>query len=187
MFVKGVPESYLEWYRTLYPTEYIHVFVLCFVYIIVIFNCGFMGIIYPYLSVTPLALRHTPIITPVPVKQPCQIWVKSADKKSQQNTTKHERCVQFLRRTVCVVCAELDANPFAGTVIIDLGSFIFAELPLELLSVTKLTWNFIMMTSSNGNIFRITGHLCGEFTGHRWIPRSNGQWLGTLMFSLICD
>ena len=23
-----------------------------------------------------------------------------------------------------------------------------------------------MMTSSNENIFRITGHLCGEFTGH---------------------
>ena len=29
-----------------------------------------------------------------------------------------------------------------------------------------------MMTSSNGNIFRVTGHLCGEFTGHRWIPRT---------------
>ena len=29
---------------------------------------------------------------------------------------------------------------------------------------------FAMMTSSNGNIFRVTGHLCGEFTGHRWIP-----------------
>ena len=28
----------------------------------------------------------------------------------------------------------------------------------------------MMMTSSNGNIFRVTGHLCGEFTGHRWIP-----------------
>ena len=27
-----------------------------------------------------------------------------------------------------------------------------------------------MMTSSNGNIFRVTGHLCGEFTGHQWIP-----------------
>ena len=27
----------------------------------------------------------------------------------------------------------------------------------------------IMMTLSNGNIFRVTGHLCGEFTGHRWI------------------
>ena len=26
-----------------------------------------------------------------------------------------------------------------------------------------------MMTSSNENIFRVTGHLCGEFTGPRWI------------------
>ena len=26
------------------------------------------------------------------------------------------------------------------------------------------------MTSSNGNIFRVTGPLCGEFTCHRWIP-----------------
>ena len=30
----------------------------------------------------------------------------------------------------------------------------------------------IMMTSSNGNIFRVTGHLCREFTGHRWIPHT---------------
>ena len=30
----------------------------------------------------------------------------------------------------------------------------------------------IMMTSSNGNIFRVTGHLCGEFTGPRWIPHT---------------
>ena len=28
---------------------------------------------------------------------------------------------------------------------------------------------WIMMTSSNRNIFRVTGHLCGEFTGPRWI------------------
>ena len=27
-----------------------------------------------------------------------------------------------------------------------------------------------MMTSSNGNIFRVTGPLCGEFAGPRWIP-----------------
>ena len=27
-----------------------------------------------------------------------------------------------------------------------------------------------MMTSSNGNIFLATGHLCGELTDHRWIP-----------------
>ena len=27
----------------------------------------------------------------------------------------------------------------------------------------------------NGNIFRVTGHLCGEFTGHRWIPRTKAS------------
>ena len=27
-----------------------------------------------------------------------------------------------------------------------------------------------MLTLSNGNICRVTGHLCGEFTGNRWIP-----------------
>ena len=31
-------------------------------------------------------------------------------------------------------------------------------------------WAKFMMTLSNGNIFRVTGPLCGEFTGHRWIP-----------------
>ena len=28
----------------------------------------------------------------------------------------------------------------------------------------------VMMTSSNGTIFYVTGLLCGEFIGHRWIP-----------------
>ena len=32
-----------------------------------------------------------------------------------------------------------------------------------------------MMTSSNGNIFRVAGPLCGEFTGHRWIPRTRAS------------
>ena len=32
-----------------------------------------------------------------------------------------------------------------------------------------------MMTSSNGNIFRVTGLLCGEFTGHGWIPRTKAS------------
>ena len=35
----------------------------------------------------------------------------------------------------------------------------------------------VMMTSSNGNIFRVTGHLCGEFTGTgpRWIPHTKAS------------
>ena len=33
----------------------------------------------------------------------------------------------------------------------------------------------IMMTSSNGNIFRVTGHLCGKFTGPRWISHTKAS------------
>ena len=40
-------------------------------------------------------------------------------------------------------------------------------------------FNCTMMTSPNGNIFRVTGRLCGEFTGDK------GQRRGALMFSLI--
>ena len=44
-----------------------------------------------------------------------------------------------------------------------------------------------MFTSSNGNIFRFTGHLCGEFTGPRWIPltkASDAELWCSPMFSL---
>ena len=41
-----------------------------------------------------------------------------------------------------------------------------------------------MMTSPNGNVFRVTGPLGGEFTGHRWITPHKGQWRGALMFTL---
>ena len=44
-------------------------------------------------------------------------------------------------------------------------------------SLTKPPWKLghSMMTSSNGNIFRVTGHLCGEFTGPRWIPHTKAS------------
>ena len=32
-----------------------------------------------------------------------------------------------------------------------------------------------MMTASNGHIFRVTGPVCGEFTGHRWIPHTKAS------------
>ena len=38
----------------------------------------------------------------------------------------------------------------------------------------------VMMMSSNENIFRVSGPLCGEFNSHK------GQWRRALMFSLIC-
>ena len=46
-------------------------------------------------------------------------------------------------------------------------------------------WWQCMMTSSNGNIFRVTGPLCGEFTGLRWIPPQRSvTW--SFDVSLIC-
>ena len=47
--------------------------------------------------------------------------------------------------------------------------------------IQKLIWSYIrlisefMMTSSNGNSFHVTGLLCREFTGHRWIPHTKAS------------
>ena len=41
-----------------------------------------------------------------------------------------------------------------------------------------------MMPSSNGNIFRVTGHLCGEFTGPGEFP---AQWPVTRSFDIFFD
>ena len=47
----------------------------------------------------------------------------------------------------------------------------FAQLMTKghYVKIIMMTFNG-MMTSSNGNIFWITGLLCGEFTCNRWIP-----------------
>ena len=45
-----------------------------------------------------------------------------------------------------------------------------------------------IMTSSNGNIFRVTGPLCWEFTGHWWIPlESPSQRPVTRSFDVFFD
>ena len=51
---------------------------------------------------------------------------------------------------------------------------------------TIATAKVVMMASSNGDIFRVTGHLYGEFTGPPVNSPPKGQWHGALMFSLIC-
>ena len=38
--------------------------------------------------------------------------------------------------------------------------------------------NSYMMTSSNGNIFCVTGPMCAEFTGNRWIPLTKASDAG---------
>ena len=50
--------------------------------------------------------------------------------------------------------------------------YFYAETKRPCLSLVfySLSCLLDMMTSSNGNIFHVTGPLCREFTGHRWIP-----------------
>ena len=59
-------------------------------------------------------------------------------------------------------------------------NFICLQHPLQLAIVSY------MMTSSNGNIFRVTGLLCGEFTGLRWIPRTKASDAKLWCFFFIC-
>ena len=47
--------------------------------------------------------------------------------------------------------------------------------PFFTLWQTKGYFGQSLMTSSNGNIFRVIGLLCGEFTGHRWIPQTKAN------------
>ena len=57
-------------------------------------------------------------------------------------------------------------NPYSDVI----TAHIYSVLPgVWFLYACTLYWPN-MMTSSNGNIFRVTGTLFGEFTGHRWIP-----------------
>ena len=69
---------------------------------------------------------------------------------------------------------------------LSLKSVLPVEIQRKILKPRILSFDSYMMTSSNGKIFRVTGHLCGEFNGPRWIPLHKGQWRGALMFSLIC-
>ena len=48
-----------------------------------------------------------------------------------------------------------------------------------------ISLGYNMMTSSNGNIFRVTGHLCGEFTGPGEFPAQRPV-TRSFVFSLIC-
>ena len=59
---------------------------------------------------------------------------------------------------------------------------LFVEKPLSTLMLAYLSlhhWKHssanCMMTSSNRTIFRVTGPLCREFAGHRWIPITNAS------------
>ena len=58
------------------------------------------------------------------------------------------------------------------------------EIQLLLLS-GNIRWCSWWTHQISGDIFRVTGPLWGESTGHLWILLKKGQWRGVWMFSLI--
>ena len=68
----------------------------------------------------------------------------------------------------------------------DLGCLLWGQTLIYVLTQLLQCCVQYMMTSSNGNIFHLTGLLCGEFTGHRWIPctRASDAELWWVFFNL---
>ena len=64
----------------------------------------------------------------------------------------------------------------------------FENSTMHILIVTFNMWTFnhAMMTSSNGNLFRVIGPLCGEFTGHCWIPLTKPVTRSFYVFFHLC-
>ena len=53
---------------------------------------------------------------------------------------------------------------------VDRCPFVLGHSISQVTSFMQLGMLWILMTWPNGNIFLITGPLCGEFTGRQWIP-----------------
>ena len=85
--------------------------------------------------------------------------------------------LKWLKRANCETIVRIRSDGCLVTHSFHRNKYIARIFPREMLLGT------IMMTSSNGTIFRVTGHLCGEFTGK---SPHKGQWRGALMFTLIC-
>ena len=48
-------------------------------------------------------------------------------------------------------------------------SMLFVDILIDMINDSDVLKIIVMMTSSNGSIFCVTGPLWGEFIGHRWI------------------
>ena len=131
------------------------------------------------------------------IKQPCRLWLNIshasiADLCCHHNKINHNKpvCIIYwiyrMPRKKCSNVSRivaLDAIQYQMSVHHSRWYYI---TPSALISCNQMTiwvggttmrpwFRSTMMTSSNGNIFRVTGHLCGEFTGPRWIPRTKAS------------
>ena len=75
----------------------------------------------------------------------------------------------FVRDSELVIASQTNTMPSDTLVPSEISRYIAAfRGPLQYKDITR-------MTSPHGNIFWVTGHLCGEFTGDRWITRTKAS------------
>ena len=75
--------------------------------------------------------------------------------------------MHFSLRTILFGLQHVNTDDMRSTIILSARSLPRAQTSHAPTPTPRVKY---MMTPSNGNIFRITGPLCGELTGHRWIP-----------------
>ena len=90
-------------------------------------------------------------------------------------------CRQGCLVCVCLCIWSLILKKFIFSLFIQ-GDILFDDLCMEGgKGEYSITW-LNMMMSLNWNIFHVTGHLCGEFTGRRWIPLPKANDAGLWCF-----
>ena len=97
---------------------------------------------------------------------PCDIAVSAADRLRELSLTWHPK----VSKMGIILC-----NLFFFSILIQSVNMFSPKRPIDYNS--SVTWIVFcrltdddMMTSSRANIFRVTGHLCREYTDYRWSP-----------------
>ena len=90
----------------------------------------------------------------------------------------------FLFISIFIWSLEMEVFPCYGTLSGEIGHICIFMLTWVVIQLVVGTMQKYMMTSSNGNIFRVTGPLCGEFTGYRWITHKV-LWRGACCLILL--
>ena len=102
-------------------------------------------------------------------------------KKQEKNKVTETEIFKYLTKFSLLAAPELSVQPVMEKKNVKmtfpfqwLNNRHYTTKQCECFTLCLYTIKF-MMTSSNGNFFRITGHLYGEFTGSRWIPRTKAS------------
>ena len=94
-------------------------------------------------------------------------------------------CITFHTLSIRLYCAFLSCSYIIITESIHMNPHCSYSSGCKKLALTQELSRLLMVTSSNGNIFRVTGPLWGEPSPfHRWIP---SQRPVTRSFGVLCD